>query len=272
MNNYKLAIIIVTYNSEFVLRKNIESIIASHIDYEQLIIVDSGSDDKAYLNKYKSLEKTFIIYEDNVGFAKGNNIGFSHVKKDIEVVLFLNPDIIFEKNIIPKMVSLIRGNIVAVSPILKRYIVATNDRIKFTNDIDSSGIYSTWYGKYYDSNIERKGISYPEALCGAFILCNKEKMNKIIKNGEVFNESMFMYKEDVELGLRIKNAGYQFVIDGDSVVYHGRGWKSRDKVSKWQKKISARNDWYLLPYIKGIRKLWAIAYYSLKSCYVKYIE
>lgn len=271
MNNYKLAIIIVTHNSEFVLEKNIESIIASHINYEQLIIVDSGSDDTTYLKKYKSLEKTFIIYKSNIGFAKGNNIGFSYLKEEIDTVLFLNPDIIFKKDIIPQMISLINSDIIAVSPILKRYIVENND-IKFTDDIDSSGIYSTWYGKYYDSDIYRKGVSYPEALCGAFILCNREKMDKIIKNKEVFNENMFMYKEDVELGLRIRNEGYQLLIDGNSIVYHGRGWKSRDKVSKWQKKISARNDWYLLQYIKGIRKLWASIYYSIKWCYVKYIE
>lgn len=272
MKNYKLAIIIVTHNSEFVLKKNIESIIASHVNYEQLIIVDSGSDDKRYLKKYESLEKIFIIYENNVGFAKGNNIGFSYLKKNIDMVLFLNPDIIFKKDIIPRMISLINDNIIAVSPILKRYIIAENNKIEFTNDIDSSGIYSTWYGKYYDSNIDRNGISYPEALCGAFILCNREKMDKIIKNKKVFNENMFMYKEDVELGLRIKNAGYQLIIDGNSVVYHGRGWKSRDKVSKWQKKISARNEWFLLPYIKGIRKLWATIYYAIKWFYVKYIE
>lgn len=272
MDICNLAIIIVTHNSEFVLKKNIESILKLHINYKQLIIIDSGSEDKTYLKRYELLKNTFVIYENNVGFAKGNNIGYSYLKEDINMVLFLNPDIIFSKNIIPNLIALIKKDVLGVSPILKRYIIKSNKMIEFTEDIDSSGIYSTWYGKYYDSNILKNRISYPEALCGAYILCDRKKLDKIIKNGKVFNENMFMYKEDIELGLRIRSAGYQLIVDNNSIVYHGRGWKSRSQVLRWQRLISAKNDWYLLPYIKGKKKLIAIIFYLIKYFYVKYIE
>ncbi|MCY1354887.1 hypothetical protein D9M69_412840 [compost metagenome] len=55
-----------------------------------------------------------------------------------------------------------------------------------------------------------------------------------------------MYKEDIELSLRLKRNGYSLFIDYSDFAYHCRGWNTdRSKTPKWAKWLSARNDLYL---------------------------
>ena len=51
-----------------------------------------------------------------------------------------------------------------------------------------------------------------------------------------------MYKEDIDLSLRIKSFGYGVFYASDLVAYHHRGWKGRHHMSKWKKIMSAKNE------------------------------
>ncbi len=267
-----IAIIIVTHNSDFVVQENIKSLMKSGIRYEQLIILDSGSDDIRYLHGYESIPKCKVYYEKNIGFCKGNNIGYSKLESDIEFVLFLNPDVIITENFFPILLEKLKGNVFAVSPILKRYII-DNDKVKFTENIDSNGITSTFYGKYYDLKNKIASQYYSaDALCGAFILCRKSILDKILIDNKVFDERMYMYKEDIELGIRAGAKGYENIVCQNVFAYHGRGWKERSKISKWQKKLSSKNEFYLLAYMKYPRKAFSFIYYVIKYMYVRFIE
>jgi len=270
----KLAIIIVTHNSEQELKHNISSIEKCRIQYEQLIIVDSGSDSTSYLRSYSLLPGTIVIYEQNIGFCKGNNIGFGKVKKDIDVVLFLNPDVIFSEDIIGELENeLERNRVFSISPMLKRCTIE-EDKVIFSDEIDTNGIFSTWYSRFYDNKKLTNSIVHEaDALCGAFILCKKKALNDILINHrEVFNEKLYMYKEDIELGLRARAIGYRCLIREDLIAYHGRGWKERKKVKKWQKILSSRNEFFLLKHMRIQTAIIAAIYYTLKYIYVKFFE
>ena len=51
-----------------------------------------------------------------------------------------------------------------------------------------------------------------------------------------------MYKEDIDLSLRMKSFGYGVFYVSNLVAYHHRGWKSRSDMPKWRKIMSARNE------------------------------
>ena len=51
-----------------------------------------------------------------------------------------------------------------------------------------------------------------------------------------------MYKEDIDLSLRMKSFGYGVLYVSHLVAYHHRGWKSRRDMPKWSKIMSARNE------------------------------
>lgn len=272
MKKHKLAIIIVTHNSAYELKKNIESIRRCDIKAQQIIIVDSGSLDIDYLREYEGSREIEIIYEKNIGFCKANNLGYQKVDSDIQYVLFLNPDIIFLKNNVDTLINDLEDDekIFSISPILYRYYI-DNGYVKKTNEIDSCGIARTFYGRYYDLHDLNSSIKV-FALCGAFLLCKRNVLDEIKNGNEIFNEKLFMYKEDIELCLRARKKGYYCKIKKDELVYHGRGWKKRSQVKKWQKVRSNENEFFLLKYQGYPLKIIHYIYYMLKKIYIRIFE
>lgn len=70
-------------------------------EYYSVVILDNGSpnDSGNYLAKYYESEKNIkvIIAKENLGFAKGNNIGYIYAKKELQVdyIVMINNDIQF---------------------------------------------------------------------------------------------------------------------------------------------------------------------------------
>lgn len=108
----------------------------------KLLVVDNGSsqpdnaimienflkklgDYQKVVNKRTNLAKyNLLISEYNDGYAKGNNKGLVYIEADddIDFVLILNNDILFTQDILPSMISVIKGDsqIGVVCPLLKR--------------------------------------------------------------------------------------------------------------------------------------------------------
>lgn len=272
----ELAIITVTHNSQKYIDDYFHSIIEANIKFAQLILVDSGSSELAYLKKYEQYKNVQVLYEENIGFSKANNLAYAKVKADIKYVLFLNPDIYFQENIIERLVDCLNDNseLFAITPKLLRFSLK-NKQIYLSDEIDSNGIFSTYYGKYYDFNREYEKENYlelPEAICGAFMLCKREILDEIAENRQVFLDKFYMYKEDIELCLRAAKNGYQCGIVPSLAVFHGRGWIDRSGIAKWKKIQSSKNEFHLLQYYKLKKRGIAFVYYLLKYIYVKYIE
>lgn len=75
--------------------------------------------------------------------------------------------------------------------------------------------------------------------------------------GEFFDELMFMYKEDCDLSLRMRLAGWRIMLASDAVIYHDRTaaitgrkfkdiFKSRFHKSRQVKKWSFLNQWIII--------------------------
>ncbi len=105
-----LSIVVLTYNAKDVTLKMLDSLrksldfIDKHSDVEyEVIVVDNGSTDGVADEIDKNYKWLKLIRNENVGFAKGNNRGIQEVDPDTDYVLFLNPDIILDKDVILKM-------------------------------------------------------------------------------------------------------------------------------------------------------------------------
>jgi GT2 family glycosyltransferase len=117
---------------------------------------------------------------------------------------------------------------------------------------DSTGIFQTWYGKWYDRGQgaacealsgEPHSLERVPALCGALLFCRWSALQEVLLRGaEVFDGTFFMYKEDIDLSLRLRRKGWAVAFCGGLHCYHGRGWKGRGKMSALSKFLSARNE------------------------------
>ena len=110
---YKFAFVVLHYITVQDTIECVESIL-NNIDYQNyiIIIVDNGSKNNSgelLKNKYSDNPKIkVIISKKNLGFAKGNNLGynFAKYKMDSDFIALINNDTILEqKNFITKIVD-----------------------------------------------------------------------------------------------------------------------------------------------------------------------
>lgn len=247
------AIIIVTHNSELHIHKAMDCLKKQTHPADQIIIVDSGSKDLHYLTPYSLQPDTQVIFADkDIGFCKGNNIGMSKITPECDYVFFLNPDAFPTPKFLEEAIAFMEdpGNqdYAALTGTVLGYDI-TDDQP--TGKYDSTGVFQKWYGKWYDRH---QGMNYNPtdfpirenvpAICGAVLFCRKKALDSVlIRGNEVFDNTFFMYKEDIDLSLRLRKKGWKLALVPQLLVYHCRGWnRDRKKMPRELKLFSAKNE------------------------------
>ena len=106
----KIAVVIVTFNGEIWIKKNLNSLLNSNYPIE-IIIVDNASTDKTIniIKEFSSIE--LIQNKNNLGFGKANNIGIDFaLKKGADAVFLLNQDTWIYENTISNLVEVSAQN------------------------------------------------------------------------------------------------------------------------------------------------------------------
>jgi len=249
----KISIIIVTYNSGKHLDNAIQSINAQKYKNYNVIIIDNNSIEKDYIRKYNDRPQIELLFlNDNLGYCGGNNIGIEKSIDESDLLLIMNPDIVLPNTFCSDLISLTKE---LESQKLEFGIIGPK-LLKFDSSneyslIDSTGIFQKWYGKWYDrgqmtvddGRYDVELVEQIPAICGALMILNPRALTRVrLNNDEYFKNSFFMYKEDIELSLRMKSYGYGVFHVSDLVAYHHRGWQNRRTMSKRVKVMSARNE------------------------------
>ncbi len=208
-------------------------------DYQgemKIFMVDNGSGSADYLLKTIP-EAEFVFNKTNDGFAKGNNDGIRQaLMQNFDYIILFNLDMIIESDCVRRLVetaekkevdSRLRGND-------KREIGAVQARIMLwpeKDKINSIGNITHFLGFGYSEGYNEKfpisnlaywqaGSQFPiKEICypsGAGVLFRADVLKKI----GLFDEEMWMYNEDQDLGWRVWLAGYKCVLAPDAVAYH----------------------------------------------------
>ena len=240
-------IVIVTHNSAGVIDVCLEHLKKQSVPLQTVIIVDSGSDNTEYLDGISKLEGMKVVKTENIGFARANNLGLRKIESDQNgLVVFMNPDTFLPSDYIAKVLQLIRDN--------PRAAIVSGKLMGFdfnagkpTGKIDSSGIYRKWYGRWYDRGQGQDDtgqfdlIDNPPAVCGALLCCRSEALQRFA--GQVFDPDFFLYKEDIELGIRLRKNGWELIYDPRLTAFHCRGWGlQRKKIGYDRRLIAARSE------------------------------
>jgi GT2 family glycosyltransferase len=230
-----LSIIILNYNTKETTAVCLESVLKSEYgNYKyEIFLVDNASTDNSIdfiKSKIKSDKLKFIKNSVNIGFSAGNNKGIRQAKG--EHILLLNSDIILGKNTIIKQLQFIKEN--------PEYAVLTCKLELVNGKMDPAchrGFPTPWNSFCYFSKLEKffgrikffggyhqvwKDINkYHEVdvISGAFFLVKKEVLDKV----GLFDEGFFMYGEDIDLCLRIRQAGYKIAFNPETTALHLKG-------------------------------------------------
>jgi GT2 family glycosyltransferase len=268
----KIAVIIVTHNSQDVLPHCLEALSQQSIQAD-IIVVDSGSQDTSYLNNYQQINNITVLFDKNIGFSRANNRGYQVVSQAAEFVLFLNPDAFLTKDTLQQAHAFLQEN-KKVGCVSGRLLGFDNANRRPTGLLDSTGIFRKWYGRWYDrSQGEQDTGQYlvqeeAPALCGAFLFCRQTMLKQLScgKNNEniIFSPDFFLYKEDIELCLRMRKSGWRLVYQPAIQVYHCRGWqKDRKQVSYQQRLAAAQSELILYNRHPSLYITWALFKYVL---------
>jgi len=215
----------------------------------------------------------------NVGFSVANNIAVNaSIDDSTDYYMFINPDVYlppeWKKKISLFLCDQKYSDIGIFTVPLLGYDFA---RDMPTGLIDSLGIYKTWFGKWYDylagmpvSLFVKDASPFPvPSACGALMIVRRSVVQSLLlKNGYVFNESYFMYKEDIELSIRVRRLGKEVLMVPSIPAYHCRGWDGSRNSPYWKRLLSAKNELSM-----HLKYYWRFVPYSaLKYFYVKYLE
>jgi len=274
-----VAVIIVTYNSGLVLKRCIDSLMKQSRRPDTVIVVDNCSSDASYLDFLKEIPNCQLLkLPRNEGFCGGNNRGFA-IARGYEYILFLNPDAFLAKRFIEEATCImndpVNSRVGALSGALLGFDVAED---RPTGRLDSTGIFQTWYGKWYDRG---QGAAYPTgdqesarlesvpALCGALMFCRPRALEEVtIRRTEIFDSTFFMYKEDIDLSLRLRRRGWIVAYCAYLHCHHARGWAGRSAMAPFSKYLSARNELRIC--LRNRAR--GFAYSSIKFLYVCLFE
>lgn len=195
----------------------------SKLDYTnyEVIVVDNGSTD----GSQKEIKRRFpmvklVENKENLGFAKGNNIGIRIALEDsnVKYIFLLNNDTKVEPNCLTELIKVAEtdGRIGIVQPKMLRM---NDPRI-----IDSTGHVFSW-GRIVDRGCGKvdKG-QYDCKLdiiggCAGACLYRREMLEEI----GLFDESFWAYYEDAELSWRAYKRGWKAKYVPSAIVYHKRG-------------------------------------------------
>ena len=117
------------------------------------------------------------------------------------------------------------------------------------NWLKVSAIHKNYNKKYVDDGIKYK---YTDFITGCSMLIKREVIDKV----GMLPEEYFMYCEDVDYCIKVKEAGYKLGLCTDSIIYHKVGYSNGGENSVFSIRYGNRNRLILMnkykKYTKGI--------------------
>ena len=216
-----LTIIITTFHSHDKIYKCLDS-----IDKRVKVIIIENSEDKIFK---ENIEKRFknvecVLSGENLGYAKGNNLGLSKVKS--QYVLILNPDALLEKNTI-------------------------NNFLKFADNEKNFAIVGPMKqeeSKNLFKNLKKQKFFEVQFLKGFAMFLNLKQFSNV----GYFDGNFFIYLEEIDLCKRIIENNRKIYLHEDIKIDH-IGGSSHDESINFEMELSRNWHW-----------MWSTFYFNKK--------
>ncbi|NQX29244.1 glycosyltransferase family 2 protein [Microbacteriaceae bacterium VKM Ac-2854] len=237
MTDTSLAIVIVSYNTREKTLACIASIPAGGAPTDpHVIVVDNGSaDGSAEAIRAAHPHVTVIEAGDNLGFARGVNLGVSHASE--RFMLMLNPDTLVLDGSFAALIAFALAH-----PQNGMYGGRTLHPDGTVDPSSCWGAPTLWslfcYATMLSTAFRSNPILDPESLgrwqrdsvrevpiiTGCLVLMERSEYLRI--GG--LDERFFLYGEDAEFSVRARRAGLRPIVVPDAVIVHDVGASTRD--------------------------------------------
>jgi GT2 family glycosyltransferase len=210
-----VTVIIVNWNGSALLAECLRCLKMQTFQSARVLVVDNASSDGSIAAAGIPAENIELLQlESNIGFAAANNRALAQC--DTEFVALLNPDAFPEPAWLERLLAAACAN-PGVAAFGSRQLCHTNPEfLDGTGDnYHISGL--AWRERYglrqQSQDLIPKEIFSP---CAAAALYRRQ----IVVDAGGFDEDLFCYLEDVDLGFRLRLSGYKALYVPDAVVRH----------------------------------------------------
>lgn len=196
----------------------------TYSDYTVYVIDNNSSDETCDVIQSEYAWVTLLENDENLGFAKGNNVAIKQALKDgCTHVVLLNQDTVVEENFIEAGIeSLTDKNVGFTSPKLlyksNKTIWWAGSKIFRKSELMMRPFFqiATHVSKKAPDSEAFTGAFETDYIPGTSLFTRKDVLKKV----GLLDESFFMYSEDVDWSLRAKKAGFKLHYFSDTVVLH----------------------------------------------------
>jgi len=224
-----LSVISVSYNTRDLLRGCLDSVIStlgSQLEYELLVVDNASTDDSVVMVRDCFPQVRLFDNLENLGFAAGSNQAIA--ESSGRYVILLNPDTVVGEGALDGMMRLLEGrsNIGVVGPKLlfpdgsfqhsafsfPSLAMIFLDFFPLHHRLSNSRVNGRYPRRLYEMG-EPFPIDHP---LGAALMVRRQVIDEV----GLLDEDFFMYCEEIDWCMRIKNAGWQIVCWPQAEIVH----------------------------------------------------
>lgn len=211
-------IFILNWNSASDVKKLLNSLENSTYKLFRVLLIHNATSDelqiKTLFEKYQNIfDMHLIINKENKGYAGGNNSGYNYLlKRELKGdILILNPDVVLQPDALDALISAKKPNVGAV-------MIRTFDETgrHLYDFVKLKGFKQSFH-------ISTKHVVESDYAAGSCLLLDRGVIDKI----GLFDERYFMYWEEVDLSLRIKEVNKIIISTTHSYIIRKKNPASR---------------------------------------------
>ena len=236
-----VAILVVSYNTEDLLRECLRSVYEQRGGLrQQVIVVDNGSVDRSVdMIRTEFPEVELIDAKQNLGFARGVNLAAT--RANAEFLLLLNPDTVVLDRALERLVQFARSHPdhgLYGGRALKRdgslelsscwALPTVWSMTCFALGLSTAFRHTQWFDPEAMADWRRDTVREVGFISGCLLLAPRDAWRKL--GG--FDERYFMYGEDADLALRARQAGFRPIICPEACIVHDVGKASATRAGK----------------------------------------
>ncbi len=227
IDNYKIYVVVVTYNGFKWIDKCFGSLCNSTIQLNILAIDNASTDGTPKFIKDRYSNVNIIETGQNLGFGIANNIGFKEaIKNDADYVFLLNQDAWIEPDTIEKLIEVHAEN--------PSYGLISSLHLNPNNE-DLEYYFKGYLNEAITPNLandailkkEMKAIYQTQFVNAAAWLISK----KCLTDVGGFDPIFFMYGEDDDYLMRVKYKNYKIGIVPHTRIYHDSNPPNPNKIN-----------------------------------------
>ncbi|MCC0011039.1 MAG: glycosyltransferase family 2 protein [Hyphomicrobiaceae bacterium] len=269
----EISILMVSYNTREMTLAAIQSVVReTTVPFEIIVIDNASTDGSAQAIAAHPGRVRLIARDDNIGFARANNLAAQYARADM--LLLLNPDTIVKDKAIDRLLAFARTNTHA--GIWGGRTLFGNGslnpsscwrRITVWNTFCRTAGLAALFPNSPVFNAEKMGgwrrdtVRQVDIVSGCFFLIPKKLWHRL--GG--FDQAFYMYGEDADLCLRAHAIGAKPMVTPDATIVHYGGASEKNRAEKNIRLLAAK---IMLihrhvpamkrPFARGFLRLWPL--------------